>query len=168
MSTSIHHALLGMPLVILLLAIPACADGAEDSTDRSAVPDRAESTTATRGAGSTGSATLVVGGETYEFDRVHCGFGPEETGQDDIEFTLSAIQDGLQLDATIMTRFGHVVSVDDIEDLENPRVAWSAGGPGSTTGDIIRVDGKHVQVETTFTDQNTGTTANGTLEAQCP
>lgn len=168
MSTSTHHALLGMPLVILLLAIAACGEAAEDSADRSAVPDGAESVASTRGPGSAGSATLVVGGETFEFDRVRCGFGPEETGQDDIEFTLSAIQDGLQLDATIMTRFGHVVSVDDIEDFENPRVAWSAGGPGSTTGEIIRVDGKHVQVETTFTDQNTGTTANGTLEAQCP
>lgn len=64
MSTSTHHALLGMPLAILPLAIAACGDGAEDSADRSAMPDRAESTASTRGAGSTGSATLVVGGES--------------------------------------------------------------------------------------------------------
>lgn len=145
-------------LALMLLAV-GCGDSSD--SEPGAEADVGE---AARGS----SANLTVGDRTYRFDRVLCAFGPEETGQDDIEFTLSAIQDGLQLDATIMTRFGHVVSLDDIEDFENPRVAWSAGGPGSTTGEIIHVDGKHVQVETSFTDQNTGTTANGTLEAQCP
>lgn len=88
-----------------------------------------------------------------------------------VALVVSTRQDGMQLDATGNTRFGHVVSLDDIEDLENPRVAWSAGQPGSATAgseEIIHVDGERVSVEATFTDQTTGATANGTLEATCP
>jgi hypothetical protein len=118
-----------------------------------------------------GAATLTVEGRAYSFDRVLCAFGPDQTGREDTEFVLSARQDGLQLDATINTRFGHVVSVDDLENLENPRVAWSAGEPHSATEnseEIIRVDGKRVSVEATFTDQTTGATASGRLEPPAP
>lgn len=159
----------GIALTVLVLALTGCGEGGDDSAERSAVPtDGAGSTASTSGAG---SATLEIDGETYTFDRVLCAFGSEETQRDDTEFVLSAIQDGMQLDATIDTRFGHVVSLDDIEDFENPRVAWSAGDLGSATAgseEIIHVDGKHVEVEATFTDQTTGTNADGTLDAVCP
>ncbi len=148
-------------LALMLLAV-GCGDSSDSEPDAEA--DVGE---AARGS----SANLTVGDRTYRFDRVLCAFGPEETGQDDTEFTLSARQDGLQLDATINTRFGHVVSLDDIEDHENPRVAWSAGESTAATApseEIIHVDGKRVTAEATFTDQTTGTTADGTLEATCP
>lgn len=154
--------------VIALVVVPtavACGDGTGQAAEEAAAR------TGSSEMASAGSATLTVAGETYEFDRARCAFGPVETGRDDTEFVLSARQDGMQLDATINTRFGHVVSLDDIEDHENPRVAWSAGEMGSATAsseEIIRLDGKRVTVEATFTDQTTGTTADGALEATCP
>lgn len=152
--------------LVLFLTATACGDGTGEAADGSAA-----ARTGSDGAAAAGSASLTVAGETYEFDRPRCAFGPEESGREDTEFVLSAIQDGMQLDATINTRFGHVVSLDDIEDFENPRVSWSAGEVGSTSSgseEIIRLDGKHVTVEATFTDQTTGTTAEGRLEATCP
>lgn len=144
----------------LLLVTAACGDGPD--------AERTDGGSDVSAAAGGGSATLTVGDQTYEFDRARCAFGSEETGRDDTEFVLSAIQDGLQLDATINTRFGHVVSLDDIEDFENPRVGWSAGGPGSDAGEIIQVDGRRVSVEATFTDEVSGDTAEGTLSAVCP
>lgn len=121
-----------------------------------------------------GSATLTIGDQTWEFDSVLCARGAEETGRDDTPFVLSSIQDGLQLDATINTEFGHSVSINDITDFENPSVAWSAGGPlGALSGgddEIIQVDGDQVTVEADFVD-DTGDameTTPGTLTATCP
>lgn len=50
-----------------------------------------------------GSATLTVGDQTWTFDSVLCAFGEEQTGQEGAEFNLSAIQNGLQLYASIST-----------------------------------------------------------------
>lgn len=148
----------------LLLVTAACGDGPD--------AERTDGGSEVGAAAGGGSATLTVGERTYEFDRARCAFGPEETRRDDTEFVLSAIQNGLQLDATINTRFGHSVSLDDIEDFENPSVGWSAGGPGSglqgAAGEIIQVDGKRVSVRTTFTDEVSGDTAEGSLSAVCP
>lgn len=144
----------------LLLTIIACGDGpdADNASEQSGDPG------ATDGA----AAILAVGDRTYEFERIFCAFGPEETGQDDTEFSLSARQDGLQLDATISERFGHVVSVDDIENLDDPRVGWTAGGVLGGTEDIIELDGRQVSAEATFEDENTGETTEGSLRATCP
>jgi hypothetical protein len=118
-----------------------------------------------------GSATLEVGGRTYRFDRVLCAFGPEETGREDTGFVLSAIHDGVQLDVSINTRFGHVVTLADIRNSANPSVGWSAGevelGTGRA-GEFIRLDGKQVSATATFTDRIAGVTAEGTLSAACP
>jgi hypothetical protein len=121
-----------------------------------------------------GSATLTIGDQTWEFDSVLCARGAEETGRDDTPFVLSSIQDGLQLDATINTEFGHSVSINDITDFENPSVAWSAGGPlgGLSGGDeeIIQVDGDQVTVDADFFDDTGDSmeTTPGTLTATCP
>jgi hypothetical protein len=150
--------------LVLLLTATACGDAPEDTASESAAQTSGGETRAV-------SAIFTVDDDTYEFDRPRCAFGAEETGREDTEFVLSAIQDGMQLDATINTRFGHVVSLDDTEDHENPRVSWSAGEVGSRSSgseEIIRLDGKRVTVEATFTDQTTGTSADGTLEATCP
>ena len=42
------------------------------------------------------TATLTIGDETWEFDTVRCAEG-SETQSDEWDFSLSAIQDGLQL-----------------------------------------------------------------------
>jgi hypothetical protein len=111
-----------------------------------------------------GSARLVVGDDEWTFDSVLCAFGEEEIGQEGAEFVLSSIQDGLQVYASIDT-FGHRVSLDDIEDFENPSVSLSSEGD-----DFIIVDGKSVSATAEFIDF-TGddlSTTPGTFEATCP
>jgi hypothetical protein len=111
-----------------------------------------------------GSARLVVGDDEWTFDSVLCAFGEEEIGQEGAEFVLSSIQDGLQVYASIDT-FGHSISLDDIEDFENPSVSLSSEGD-----DFIIVDGKSVSATAEFIDF-TGddlSTTPGTFEASCP
>jgi hypothetical protein len=147
----------------LFLGAVACAKGEEEGTPQSGA-------TQSRPTGS-GSATLEVGGRSYLFDRVLCAFGPEETKREDTEFVLSAIKDGVQLDATISTRFGHVVTLADIRNSENPSVGWSAGEVERVTGgagEFIRLDGKRVSATAQFTDRIAGVTEEGTLSAACP
>lgn len=165
------HQSIGLParpvLAALTLAcslgIVACSTGEKEAAG--------ESGARRGGQAGFGSATLEVGGGTYEFDRVRCAVGPEETQRDDTEFVLSAIQNGLQLDATINTRFGHSVTLDDIQNRDNPRTGWSAGeldGIGKGAGEVIQVDGKEVSATATFTNSLTGAAEEGTLTAVCP
>lgn len=111
-----------------------------------------------------GSATLVVGDQEWEFDSVLCAFGEDEIGQEGAEFVLSSIQDGMQMYASIDS-FGHSVSLDDIEDFENPSVSLASTGDG-----FLVVDGKDVSGETDFIDGTTdGLDATpGTFTATCP
>jgi hypothetical protein len=111
-----------------------------------------------------GSATLTVGDQEWTFAPVLCAFGEEEIGQEGAEFVLSSIQDGMQMYATIDS-FGHSISLDDIQDFENPSVSLSSVGDG-----FINVDGKSVSADADFVD-NTGdgiTPTAGTFEATCP
>ena len=111
-----------------------------------------------------GSARLVVGDQEWVFDSVLCAFGEEQIGQEGAEFVLSSIQDGLQVYASIDS-FGHSISLDDIEDFENPSVSLSSEGDG-----FISVDGTSVSAAAEFIDF-TGddlTTTPGTFEATCP
>lgn len=121
-----------------------------------------------------GGAELTVDGQTWTFDSVLCAFGPDEIGDEDAEFVLSAISDGLQLYVSI-DGFGHSVTLDDIDNFEDPSVGWAAGGPlGALTGDaeeFIELDGEQVRAEAEFTDSRdemSATTAPGVLEATCP
>jgi hypothetical protein len=111
-----------------------------------------------------GSARLVVGADEWTFDSVLCAFGEEEIGQEGAEFVLSSIQEGLQMYASIDS-FGHSLSLNDIEDFENPSVSLSSVGDG-----FISVDGSSVSAAADFVD-DTGdgiTTTPGTFEATCP
>jgi hypothetical protein len=111
-----------------------------------------------------GSATLVVGDDEWTFDSVLCAFGEEEIGQEGAEFVLSGLQDGLQVYVSIDS-FGHTVSLDDIEDFENPSVSLSSVGD-----DFILVDGTSISAAAEFVDY-TGddlSETSGTLEATCP
>jgi len=121
-----------------------------------------------------GQAELTIGEETWTFDSLVCAFGPEEIGDPEAEFVLSAIQDGLQLYVSI-DGFGHSVSLDDVDDFENPSVGWTAGGPVTAlAGDgeeFIQVDGTEVQAEAEFVDSRDGMSsesAPGSLVATCP
>lgn len=115
-----------------------------------------------------GGAELTVDGETWTFDSVLCAFGPEEIGDEDAEFVLSAIGDGLQLYVSI-DGFGHSVTLDDIENFEDPSVGWSAGD--LIAAEFVEIDGKQIRAEAEFLDSRDelpSTTAQGTLEATCP
>ncbi|MCH7788046.1 MAG: hypothetical protein IH940_01240 [Acidobacteria bacterium] len=113
--------------------------------------------------GSTGAtATLIVGGEEWAFDAAFCAFGEETIGQEGAEFNVSASQDGLQLYASIDS-FGHSVTLNDIDNFENPSVSLSA-----TTGGFIVIDGKNISAEADFVDDLTGQTSAGTFSATCP
>ena len=111
-----------------------------------------------------GSATLTVDGETWTFTSVLCAFGEDEIGQEGAEFVLSSIQDGMQMYASIDS-FGHSVSLNDIQDFENPSVSLDAFG-----GEFIEVDGKTIRAEADFSD---GTSDDfemvpGVFEGTCP
>ncbi|MEM7286749.1 MAG: hypothetical protein AAF480_10395 [Actinomycetota bacterium] len=111
-----------------------------------------------------GSATLTVGDQTWTFSSVLCAFGEDEIGQEGAEFVLSSIQDGMQMYASIDS-FGHSVSLDDIEDFENPKVSLSA-----FSGEFIELDGKNVRAEAEFADGTSDDFAMvaGVFEATCP
>jgi hypothetical protein len=135
----------------------SAADMAEDLVD-----DLAE-TQASQGGG---SATLTVGDQTWTFDSVLCAFGEEMIGQEGAVFNLSSIQDGLQMYASIDS-FGHSVSLDDIEDFQNPSVSLSSA---FGAGEFIQLDGKNVSAEIGFMDGTTDDFAEipGTFTATCP
>ena len=129
-----------------------------------AAQDLAESIEEVQEARGGGSATLVVGDDTWTFESVLCAFGEDEIGQEGAEFVLSSIQDGLQMYASIDS-FGHSVSLNDIQDFENPSVDLTAFGD-----DFIELDGTSVRADTEFID---GTSESfegvaGTFEATCP
>lgn len=112
-----------------------------------------------------GAATLTVGGQTWTFGSVLCAFGEEQIGQAGGEFILSAIQDGLQLYASIDS-FGHSVSLDDIENFTDPSVALEALAAEA----FIVLEGKSVQASAPFIDGTSDSFegVEGTLEATCP
>ncbi len=172
-------------LAVALVLSFACSDSdSNGSTDDQPVPQTTEAPDDTGVSGS-GGATLTIGSESWTVDNLFCAFSPEDAGNDRVSFQMSGFSETaggvrVQLDATIQDteeqgRYRgdgviHIISIDDISDLENPAVGWSSGLFGNK-GDIIQVDGKSVTAETTFdnslTDDVIEETA-GTLEGTCP
>ncbi|MCL1593265.1 MAG: hypothetical protein M3132_02795 [Actinomycetia bacterium] len=111
-----------------------------------------------------GSGTLTVGDQTWTFAPLLCAFGEAEIGQAGAEFVLSGLQDGMQMYASIDT-FGHLVSLDDIEDFENPKVSLQSVGDG-----VIMIDGKSISAEMDFIDNTSDSASStpGTFTATCP
>lgn len=133
-----------------------------------------------------GVAVLTIGDESWSFDGIFCAASPEEAGNDRISFGLSAFGtvDGsrVQLDATIqdtdeqgrMEGEGtiHSVTLNDVEDFENPALAWMAPSPfAQLSAPLITVDGKSVSAEGPFDDELTEEEFEeipGSLSATCP
>ncbi|MCA1780748.1 MAG: hypothetical protein ABR500_07935 [Dermatophilaceae bacterium] len=111
-----------------------------------------------------GSATLTAGDQTWDFDSVLCAFGEEEIGQEGAEFVLSSIQDGLQFYVSI-DEFGHFVSINDIEDFENPSVALSNDGAAE---EFITLDGKNLSGQVTMVDEEGAGNVEASFEGTCP
>lgn len=170
-----------MVVVLALLAVVAASCGGteegeapeistpsvEDLLDdpEQAVEDLADDLEQTQQAVGGGSATLTVGDESWTFNSVLCAIGEEQTRQEGAEFVLSSIQDGMQFYVSIDT-FGHSVTLDDIEDFQNPSVALEARGPG----DFIKLDGKNASGTGEFVDGTADdfATTEGSFEATCP
>jgi len=157
----------------LLAGCGSDADGSSGTPDAGSVasdPEAAASALASgledaqnRAGG--GSATLTVGGESYTFDSVLCAFG-SETGNPDFDFSLSAIGDGMQLSADSGPTYGDNVTLDDIENFDNPKVGWS-----SQSDDFLTISDPDVSGSSNFTDttDETGQTSKpGELVATCP
>jgi hypothetical protein len=142
-----------------------------------------------QGGGGGGTATLIVGDETYEFTDVLCAFSAEEAQNPDFPFNLSAFGESAtgartQLTADIYDPSGeertegegvtHSITLNDIEDFENPSVGWSAPASFELTGSadpFLQIDGKNVSGESTFDDTLTDDVIEeepGSLEATCP
>jgi len=130
---------------------------------------------------------LTVGDDSWSFDDVFCAFSPEEARNDRVSFTLAAFGETaegvrIQLDATIQDpdeegRYkgqGVIfsVSLDDVEDFENPALGWLLlTGFFSEVDPVILVDGKTVTVDTIFDDALTDDVSEevpGTLRGTCP
>lgn len=109
-----------------------------------------------------GHATFATKEQTWEFDTVMCSFGKD----DDAEFVLTSIQDGLQLHVMISS-IGHTMSLNDVTDFENPSVSLSEF---PTAGEFLVVDGKNVTGEAPVYDSgdDTLTQIEATVEATCP
>ena len=148
-------------------ASDAVTDGSLEEMQQDAeqmAEDMAEGLEAQQAAEGGGSATLTVGDRTWTFDRVLCAIGEEETGQEGAEFVLSSIQDGLQFYVSIDS-FGHSVSLNDIEDFENPSIALTSEFGGE---EFIQLDGKNVSGEMRMV-QDDGTGGEpASFEGTCP
>lgn len=174
--------------VALVLSFACAGSDSNDSADEQPVPQTSEAPDDTAGSGS-GGATLTIGGESWTVSNIYlsCAFSPEEAGNDRVSFSMTGFTetaDGVrvQLDATIQDtkeqgRYKgdgviHIISLDDIDDLENPAVGWSVmTGAFGPSVDIIQVDGKSVTAETTFDNKLTDDVVeetSGTLEGICP
>lgn len=169
-------------IAVLALIVTACGDDAAPSTaattastaaastDESledSIEDMVEDLEDQQAAVGGGGATLTVGDNTWTFDSVLCAFGPEQIGQEDAVFVLSAIKDGLQLYVSV-DGFGDSVSIDDISDFENPSVSLSAFD--AEQGSFVAIDGKSVSAQAEFLDSLSDDFASypGTLQATCP
>lgn len=163
---------------------PAASDGPSQDTVDAATSGGDESTSDDSGGGefSRGEATLTIGDQVYTFDNYYCARGVENTQNDSVPFSSGAFGevDGnrSQLDASVYDPseedrmegdgVSSSVSLNDVDDFENPVVDWSSGGPFG--GDVvIEFDGDTVFVETTFDNGLTDEFEEipGTLEATC-
>lgn len=92
-------------VAVLALAAAACSgtdEGTDTTADNSAgstsstaasgsgAGDTTEGTSAQSSGAGSGSATLVVGDETYEFDNYYCLQGSANTGNDRVSFSSGA------------------------------------------------------------------------------
>ncbi len=158
------------------------ADGDGDATEP---PDDGDG-----GSSGTGSATLMVGEESWSFDVTSCAFTNEESGSDQISFRMSGAgetDDGVpvRLQATIqdiqsegryegdgVIHIVEMVEVTDAGDSDEPVLGWiSSVEIFDELERVIKVDGKNVMVNTTFDDElTTGEFEDvpGTLLGSCP
>ena len=133
-------------------------------------------------AGGPGSATLTIGDQVYEFDNYYCAEGTENTRNDSVPFSSGAfgqVEDArVQLDASMYDPDGRdsmeaegvsfSVTLNDIDDFENPTVAW-ADSFLAAAPPVFEYDGSTLRIEAEFDDELTDEMEQfpGVLEATC-
>jgi hypothetical protein len=144
----------------------------DDESDISDIADGLEAVQESEGGG---GASLTVDGQTWEFPSVLCAFGEDQIGQPGAVFNMSAIADGLQLYASIDdSGESHSLSINDIEDFENPSVALSASpfsvAASGAPADFLTLDGTSVSGDVVLIDDTTGepTSEPAQFSATCP
>lgn len=188
----------GVGLAVLVagtLVLAACGDD-DDDVDDGAGADAGSSPTSTATAEATtapsdgaaqdsGSATLTIGDETWEFDSFGCAFGHEATQSDVYAFSSNSFGEhsdghGIQMQANIRDESGagryegdgivFEIDIDDIDDFENPSVSWSSSNTRGVPSDtVLSIDGDNLSASGLFDDTRTDEreTVEGTLEAVC-
>jgi hypothetical protein len=156
-------------------------DSTVDGTDEPAAtaPEDTDAADPVAPSSDSGSATLVVGDTTYEFDNFVCAFGYDNTQSETFSFSSNFIGevDGvrvqMQLDVEDPTGGDQLtgdavtqrIYVDDIEDFENPAISLSSSQLTAT------FDGDDITAEGTFWDavNDPGRTTElpGTFTATC-
>lgn len=126
-----------------------------------------------------GSATLIIGDETFEFASFDCASGHDNTQSTTFSFTTNSFEefDGVrtQMQFTIEDPSSsgqtdgegvrHRIDFDDIDDFENPSISWYM-----READSVSIDGHELSVSGTFDDQTTDGVIEeieGSLEAEC-
>lgn len=133
-----------------------------------------------------GSATLTIGDETWETESIFCAFSTEETQNDNVPFTVSGFTEtstgaSAQIDASVVDLSGAAeispenltLTIDDVDDFENPSVAWGLNKQEVFGGSLpdLQIDGKNVTIEGVFDDGLTDgefEAVPGTFVASCP
>lgn len=186
-------AFVGVLLVILAgSSVFACSSDKNPASQPTQVEqpadDQADDGDGPQGGGS-GNATLIIGDEMWTFININCAYSAKETGFSDsrTSFILSSFgetDEGARTqlfveirDWEVQGRYEgegtiHSVKVTDIENLEDPSVAWEAyelveGTPEFTT----QVDGKNVTADALFDDRLTESEVEevpGTFQGTCP
>lgn len=125
-----------------------------------------------------GRATLTIGDETWEFEGFVCAIGFANTESEVFSLSTNAFgvhSDGtrVQMQADIWDNSGedritgpdldHSVSLDDIEDFDNPVVSWEMINESG-----IVMDGNKLTAEGLFSDGASGQREiPGRLDAEC-
>ena len=135
--------------------------------------------------GGSGEAVLTIGDESWTFDGPYCALGPEATQNDRVSFSSGAFAEieghRVQLDATVQDpeEDGRLegdgviysVSLNDVEDFQNPVIAWSSlGGLLGPSETVFEIDGKNASVEAVFDNELTEEIEEipGSLVITCP
>jgi len=130
-------------MIAVTIVVAACGGGTDTTTGTADDPPSPTTTTAfviPENTNTPGSATLTVGDQTWEFDNYYCVRGIENTGNSRVSFSSGAFGEfngvNTQLDATILDMDElssmegdgtiHSVTIEDIDNVENPIVSLSA------------------------------------------
>ena len=185
-------------LIVLALVLTACGGesaGSDDtvvgtegaSAETTAAQSESGSEESSDGAAESGptgpgSATLTIGDQVYEFDNYYCAEGAENTRNDSIPFSSGAFGEvegsRAQLDASMYDSerrdnmeadgVSFSVSLNDIDDFENPVVSWSDSFFADEPP-VFDYDGSTLRIEAVFDDELTDEMEQipGVLEATC-